>query len=88
MASPLRLYCVSGLLIITACLFGSCSSVDICPAERYSAPDQLCQFIWLNRYEMTENIRDRLKYRPHSQALSPFQGSYLLSRCRREMETG
>ena len=69
MASPLSLYCVSGLLIITACLFGSCSSVDICPAERYSAPDQLCQFIWVNQNNMTENIRDRLKHRPHKHFL-------------------
>ena len=69
MASPLRLYFVSGLLIITVCLFGSCSSVDVCSAERCSASDQLCQFIWANRARMTENIRDRLKHRTHKRFL-------------------
>ena len=69
MASPLRLCFVSGLLIITACFFGSCSSVDTCPDERCSASDQLCQFIWVNRTDMTEKIRYRLKYRPHKRFL-------------------
>ena len=69
MASPLRLYFVSGLLIITACFSGSCSSVDICSAEHCSASDQPCQFIWDNRAGMTEKIRDRLKHRPHKHFL-------------------
>ena len=70
MASPLRLYFVSGFLTIaTGCLFGSCSSVDICSAERCSASEQLCQFIWDNRADMTENIRHRLKRRPHKRFL-------------------
>lgn len=69
MVSPLRLCFVSGLLIITGCLFGSCSSVDICSAESCSASDQLCQFIWVNRAVMTEKIRNRLKYRPHKHFL-------------------
>ena len=69
MASPLRLYFVSGLLIITACFFGSCSSVDTCSAEHCSASDQPCQFIWDNRAGMTEKIRDRLKHRPHKHFL-------------------
>ena len=69
MASPsalLRLYFVSGFLIITKLFF---ESVDICSAERYSASDQLCQFIWDNRADMTENIRHRLKRRPHKRFL-------------------
>ncbi|XP_044181877.1 uncharacterized protein LOC114965966 [Acropora millepora] len=65
MASSLWLY----FLIITVCLFGSCSSVDICSVERCSASDQLCQFVWDNRADMTEKIRDRLKYRPHKRFL-------------------
>ena len=69
MASPLRLYFVSGLLIITACLFGSCSSVDICPAQYCSASHQPCQFIWDNRAGMTKGIRNRLKHRPHKHFL-------------------
>ncbi|XP_015750377.1 PREDICTED: uncharacterized protein LOC107330252 [Acropora digitifera] len=69
MTSPLRLYFVAGFLIITGCLFGSCSSVDICSAERCSASDQLCQFIWDNRADMIENIRHRLKRRPHKRFL-------------------
>ena len=69
MASPLRLYFVSGLLIITVCLFGNCSSVDVCSAERCSASDQPCQFIWDNRADMKEKIRDRLKHRPHKRFL-------------------
>ncbi|KAK2559816.1 hypothetical protein P5673_017365 [Acropora cervicornis] len=69
MASPLRLYFVSGLLIITGCLFGSCSFVDVCSAERCLASDQLCQFIWANRAEMTEKIRGRLKHQTHKRFL-------------------
>ena len=69
MMSPLRLCFVCGLLSITDRLFGSCSTVDICSAEGCSASDQLCQFIWVNRADMTEKIRDRLKYRPHKHFL-------------------
>ena len=70
MVSPLRLYFVPGLLIMTGCLFWSCSSVEICSAsESCSASDQPCQFTWVNRADMTEKIRDRLKYRPHKHFL-------------------
>ena len=69
MASPLRLYFVSGLLIITACFFGSCSSVDTCSSEHCSASDQPCQFIWDNRAGMTEKIRNRLKQLSHKHFL-------------------
>ena len=58
MMSPLRLCFVCGLLGITDRLFGSCSTVDICSAEGCSASDQLCQFVWVNRADMTEKIRD------------------------------
>ena len=44
-------------------------SVDTCSAEGCSASDQLCQFIWDNRAEMIENIRHRLKRRPHKRFL-------------------
>ena len=43
-------------LIIIGCLFGSCSSVDmICSAESCSASDELCQFIWVNRADISLN---------------------------------
>ena len=70
MVSSLRLGFESGLLIIIGCLFGSCFSVDmICSAESCSASDELCQFIWVNRADMTEKILNRLKYRPHKHFL-------------------
>lgn len=78
MASPVWLFILFGLLDSYGCSSKNRSSVKSCSAaERglHYFSHQLgefhdqCQFIWTNRAEMIDNLRDRLKYRGHKEFL-------------------